>query len=299
VNGDRTREHYARLAATYDENYAYSPAFLEWITECILRRLRLGPSDVAADVGCGTGLFARGLAEHAAAVICVDPSEAMLAQVPATERLITVAAPAEDVATGRVDLPYERLDAVLLKESLHHVRDRAAVIAGLARLLRPGGRMLVVMLPKRITYPLFADALELFEQRQPDPVEVADEMRAAGLDTELTQESFSLNFPTERYLRMVRNRYMSLLSAFDDEQLEAGAAEIRAAHPEAELSFTDTFAFVLGRRHERGTESAAAAAQSGGRRSRQHRPSPGFKIGSQNRPSPLPESGKTDPRRPT
>ena len=214
--------------------------------------------------------------------------------------------------------PYERLDAVLLKESLHHVRDRAAVIAGLARLLRPGGRMLVVMLPKRIAYPLFADALELFEQRQPEPtrcsptrwncsssgsltrpVEVAGEMRAAGLDTELTQESFSLSFPTERYLRMVRNRYMSLLSAFDDEQLEAGVAEIRAAHPEAEFSLTDTFAFVLGRRHERGTESAAAAAQSGGRRSRQHRPSPGFKIGSQNRTSPLPESGKRDSRGPT
>jgi ubiquinone/menaquinone biosynthesis C-methylase UbiE len=246
MNDDRTGEHYARLAATYDENYAYSPAFLEWMTGCILRRLRLGPSDVAADVGCGTGLYARGLAEHAAAVICVDPSEAMLAQVPAGERLVTVAAPAEDVAAGHADLPYERLDAVLLKESLHHMQDRAAVIAGLARLLRPGGRMLVVMLPNEITYPLFAGALELFAQQQPDPVGVAGEMRAAGLDTELTYESFSLAFPTERYLGMVRNRYMSLLSAFDDEQLEAGVAEIRAAHPHEELSFTDTFAFVLG-----------------------------------------------------
>jgi SAM-dependent methyltransferase len=246
VNGDITQEHYARLAATYDENYAYSPAFLEWMTGCILRRLRLGPGDVIADIGCGTGLFARGLAEHAAAVICVDPSEAMLAQVPRGERLVTVAAPAEDVAAGRVGLPYERLDAMLVKESLHHVQDRAAVIAGLARLLRHGGRMLVVMLPNRISYPLFADALELFERRQPDPVGAADEMHAAGLDAELTYESFPLTFPTERYLRMVRSRYMSLLSAFDDEQLEAGVAEIRAAHPEEEISFTDTFAFVLG-----------------------------------------------------
>jgi ubiquinone/menaquinone biosynthesis C-methylase UbiE len=64
VNGDITQEHYARLAATYDENYAYSPASLEWMTGCILRRLRLGPGDVVADIGCGTGLFARGLAEH-------------------------------------------------------------------------------------------------------------------------------------------------------------------------------------------------------------------------------------------
>jgi len=150
------------------------------------------------------------------------------------------------VAAGRVGLPSERLDAMLVKESLHHVQDRAAVIAGLARLLRHGGRMLVVMLPNRISYPLFADALELFERRQPDPVGAADEMHAAGLDAELTYESFPLTFPTERYLRMVRSRYMSLLSAFDDEQLEAGVAEIQAAHPEEGISFTDTFAFVLG-----------------------------------------------------
>lgn len=42
-------------------------------------------------------------------------------------------------------------DAMLLKEVLHHVGDRAAVIAGLACLLRLGSRMPVVMLPTRIS----------------------------------------------------------------------------------------------------------------------------------------------------
>jgi len=136
---------------------------------------------------------------------------------------------------------------MLLKEMLHHVDDRPAVIAGLARLLRPGGRMLIVMLPKQISYPLFAAALELFIRQQPDPADVADEMRGAGLAVEVTYESLPLSFPTERYLQMVRNRYMSLLSYFDDEQLEVGVAEIRRAHPGAEITFTDTFAFILGR----------------------------------------------------
>jgi hypothetical protein len=129
---------------------------------------------------------------------------------------------------------------------LHHVEDRSAVITGLAQLLAPGGRMLVVMLPTRISYPLFSAALALFSERQPDPADVAGEMRAAGLDAELSFDGFRLAFPTERYLQMVRNRYMSLLSSFDDAQLDAGVAEIRRAHPEDHVTFTDTFAFVLG-----------------------------------------------------
>jgi len=45
---------------------------------------------------------------------------------------------------------------------------------------------------------------------------------------------------------MVRNRYMSLLSVFDDAQLEAGVAQIRREHPVDRIEFPDTFAFVLG-----------------------------------------------------
>ena len=246
MDGNITGDHYDRLAAKYDENWAYSPAFVEWMTGCIQERLRITERDVVIDVGCGTGLYARGLARYAAAVVCVEPSAPMLAQVPAGEKLIPVAASAGDLAVGRVGLPHGGYDAMLLKEVLHHVGDRPAVIAGLARLLRPGGRMLVVMLPTRISYPLFAAALELFTARQPDPAELVGDMRSAGLRAELTYESFPLAFPTERYLQMVGDRYMSLLSHFDDAQLEAGVAEIRRAHPGERIAFTDTFAFVLG-----------------------------------------------------
>lgn len=246
VPDDVTQDHYDRLAATYDENWAYDQDFVEWMTGCILQRLRITAGDVVADIGCGTGLFARGLAQHAGAVVCVEPSAAMLAQVPADDRLIPVRASAEDMATGRVALPHDRYDAVLLKEVLHHVEDRAAVITGLTRLLRPGGRMLVAMLPTRISYPLFGAALKLFTDRQLDPADVADEMRSAGLEAELSYDSFPLSYPTERYLGMVRDRYMSLLSYFDDAQLEAGVAEIQRAHPGERVEFTDTFTFILG-----------------------------------------------------
>jgi SAM-dependent methyltransferase len=248
VNGDITRNHYDRLAATYDQNWAYTPEFVAWMTGAILRRLQISNGDLVADIGCGTGLYSRGLAKHAAAVVCAEPSAGMLAQVPGWDRLIPVAASAEDLAFGRVALPHEGFDAMLLKEVLHHVDDRAGVICGLARLLKPGGRMLVAMLPTRITYPLFAAALQVFAEHQPDPAGIAAGMRDAGLATEVTTESFPLAFPAERYLQMVRDRYMSLLSAFGDAELAAGVAEIRRDHRGDRIEFTDTFAFVLGKK---------------------------------------------------
>ena len=246
VNEDVTRDHYARLAARYDENWSHSPAYLEWMTGAIRQQLGLTGTQLLADIGCGTGLYSRRLAPYASAVACAGPSAEMLAQVPAGDRLIRVAASAQDLAAGRARLPHEGYDAILLKEVLHHVDDRAAVIGGLARLLRPGGRMLVVMLPAEISYPLFTAALRVFAARQPDPAEVAGEMDSAGLRAGVSYLAYPLAFPAERYLAMVRNRYMSLLSAFDDEQLEAGVAEIRAAHPDDEITFTDTFAFIVG-----------------------------------------------------
>jgi hypothetical protein len=112
--------------------------------------------------------------------------------------------------------------------------------------------MLVVMLPTQISYPLFPDALRLFASQQPDPADIAGLLREAGLlgeaglETGLTYDRFHLRFPAERYLQMVRDRYMSLLSHFSDEELEAGAAEIRRAHPGEYIEFDETYAFILG-----------------------------------------------------
>jgi SAM-dependent methyltransferase len=247
---DDTRRHYERLADSYNDNWTYTPEFVGWMTRHILDRLHIGPADRVADIGCGTGLYSKGLAKRAKRVLCIDPSAGMLEQIPASNTFIPLQASAEEVASGSASLPYDHLDAILIKEAIHHVRDQSAVLQGLARVLAPGGRLLVVMLPIRIDYPLFAAALELFERLQPAPDDIADTMRTAGLRVDLRYESFPLSFDKARYKRMVRSRYMSLLSSFDDEELEAGIAEIDARHIGERLEFIDRHAFILASRHQ-------------------------------------------------
>lgn len=243
--------HYEELAAEYDEHWVYGPDYIPWMSARIAESLRATAADRIADIGCGTGLFAREVARIVRPhhpILCVDPSEAMLRQIghPSPSGLMPICAAAEDIAEARVALPYEQLDAMWLKESVHHVAHPATTLRGLAQRLAPGGRLLVVMLPASIDYPLFRAALDRFEELQPDPGHIARHLEAAGLEAELFHVEHELCLDREKYIGMVRARYMSLLSTFSDQEIEEGIEEMRAAHPESMLTFPDRFAFVRG-----------------------------------------------------
>lgn len=250
-------EHYASLAAEYNEHWVYGADYVPWMSARIAEALSLSPSDRIADIGCGTGLFAHQVASTVRPeepILCVDSSQAMLSKIskPPSDVLTPILASAEDIAEGRAVLPYKRLDALWLKESVHHFADPANTLRGLAKFLAPGGRLLVAMLPARIQYPLFSTALERFEELQPDPADIAQHLRYAGLETSLTHVEHELRLDREKYISMVRARYLSLLSTFSESELEEGIDEMRIKHPEPTLVFPDRFAFVLGLRGERG-----------------------------------------------
>jgi ubiquinone/menaquinone biosynthesis C-methylase UbiE len=98
---------------------------------------------VVGDLGCGTGDVAEVLAPFVRKVLAVDDSPAMLAA--AQERLadrLNV-----EVRAGELErLPVDdlELDAVVLFLVLHYVADPRGALREVGRVLRPGGRMLVV-----------------------------------------------------------------------------------------------------------------------------------------------------------
>jgi ArsR family transcriptional regulator len=135
----------------------FSSAALEWDalrTELYGRRLEetvgfglLDDRWTVGDLGCGTGQLAAGLAPFVNRVIAVDESKAMLAA--ARTRLAGL----RNVEVRRgdlVSLPLRdgELDAAVLVLVLHHAVDPARALAEAARVVRPGGRVLVIdMLP--------------------------------------------------------------------------------------------------------------------------------------------------------
>jgi SAM-dependent methyltransferase len=245
---DEVSGHYERLAGRFEVNWAYSSEFVEWMSGCILARLAPRAGDRAIDVGCGTGLYARALAARTGGVVCVDPSLAMLAQLPTGQGLVPVQASLQGLAAGEAVLPWEAYEVVLVKEVLHHAGDQHAALRTLAGLTAPGGRLLLVLLSPVLDYPLFSAALERYSRRPADPGDIAALLAGSGLRTEVTTASFRLAIPKARWLGMVADRWMSLLAKFDDAQLAAGIAEIDVRYDGPVLEFDDSFVFILASR---------------------------------------------------
>jgi SAM-dependent methyltransferase len=102
---------------------------------------------VVGDLGCGTGQVTAALAPFVTRVIAVDRSAEMLHAARRRVRDL----PNVDVRRGELEsLPIQdaELDAATLLLVLHHLPDPAAALAEAARVLRPGGRLLICdMLP--------------------------------------------------------------------------------------------------------------------------------------------------------
>ena len=113
----------------------------------------IDPTLTVGDLGCGTGQLSETLAPHVKQVIAVDGSADMLEA--ARERVKDL--PNVDVREGDLEsLPLDAaaLDAAMLSLVLHYSPDPGRALTEVARVLRPGGRVLVVdMLPhERVEY---------------------------------------------------------------------------------------------------------------------------------------------------
>lgn len=113
----------------YRENAAYVPA----LGAAVFALLDPRPGERILDVGCGEGSLTEKIVAAGAAVVGIDASPEMIAGAAARgldARLIDAE-----------QLPFEReFDAVFSNAALHWVRNHDAMLAGVHRALKPGGR---------------------------------------------------------------------------------------------------------------------------------------------------------------
>ena len=121
--------------------------------------LRLLPPMVIADLGAGDGSFALLLAQAATRVIAVDSSQKML-DVASEQALRHGVSNVEFRLGDMEELPIDdgAVDLAFFSQSLHHAGHPERAVREALRILRPGGRIVVLDLAKH----RFEEARELY-----------------------------------------------------------------------------------------------------------------------------------------
>ncbi|MFQ5513502.1 MAG: class I SAM-dependent methyltransferase [Myxococcota bacterium] len=239
--------HYGNLAACYDEFLYYSPQFVRALTQKMIEHLALRPEDALVDLGCGTGMYSQDILEQVPLrqeILGVDPYAEMLEQTPPEARIQPLQADA--LQFSNMALVY---DKVLVKEAIHHVplSDRQTLFRNLHRHLSRDGRLLLVHVPPKLDYPLFAAALQRCERWHADPNELESLLCKAGYTVHRDALDYQHEIPKETYFQMVDGRYMSVLSSFSDEEIRLGLAEMEERYAyEPTLRFVDHFDYIVG-----------------------------------------------------
>lgn len=128
---------WADVADVYDRSFA---TLCAGAVPLLVDRLPARAS--VLDVGCGAGHLAAALAERGHGVTACDPDPAMasLAAARTGGAVVTAGLP-------RLPWPDGSFDAVVASFVVNHLDDPRTAVADLARVVRPGGRVLVTTWP--------------------------------------------------------------------------------------------------------------------------------------------------------
>jgi ArsR family transcriptional regulator len=107
--------------------------------------LRLVPAITVADLGAGEGLISQLIARRAERVWCIDNSPRMVevgTELAKKNGLGNLAYKLGDLE--QVPLPDKSVDLAILSQALHHASHPQTAVDEAARILRPGGQLLVL-----------------------------------------------------------------------------------------------------------------------------------------------------------
>lgn len=205
------------------------------LTDRMVSAAKIGPDLRLLDVGCGSGAQACRLArELSVSVLGITTSPIGVATASERARIEQVT----DLVTFELrdgaanGLPDESFDRVWVLEASHLMREKDLLFAESARVLRPGGRLVLCDLIRhrdvdfaevRQRMSEFVTLRDAFGDAHVVPLErYASEAASEGLIVEQLDDLTSMTRPTfERWRRNARRHRQELLSILSEDDLTA------------------------------------------------------------------------------
>lgn len=166
-------DHFRFLAPFYD--VVLGRPGVDWWR----KTLRLPVDGRILDVGGGTGRVSAVLPDLSAGVTVCDLSRPMLARTRTKTGVVAIQAAAE-----ALPFPAGTFDRAMVVDALHHFRNQERAIRELARVLKPGGRLVIEepdIALRAVRAVAFLERLSLMGSHFHPPEAIAAMMTAAGM----------------------------------------------------------------------------------------------------------------------
>ena len=235
------------------------------VVDRLLAHAALAPGEHVLDLGTGTGsvaVRAARLVGGSGQVLAIDPSPQMLAR--AGQRAASLGAANITLREGRGEsIPADdaAFDAALASLSLMYHIDRAVAAHEIARVLRPGGRLVAAVWagPDQCDIVRFQQAAGRFAPAPPvpgvGPGAMADaapflaQLAGAGIDAAVEQETTSFQFPNfESAWDVLAGVTAAGLPPEQQQQAKAAVMAAMWPEPDKPREFRNLTQFIVGRR---------------------------------------------------
>lgn len=235
---------FARGAQAYE---ASRPSYPAAALSCIVGRSGLGPGRRVLDLAAGTGKLTRLLVPSGAEVVAVEPVAAMRAELVAASPGVE----ALDGTAEAIPLPDASVDAVTVAQAFHWF-DPVPALAEIARVLRPGGTLLVVQNERDVEVGWvrrFGDLLDTGRGRPYDVyygVDWSDRAVAEGAGAYLGggRDEFRWEQPCDGELLVERAASVSVVASLPDLERERVLDRVRhLAATDPDLAGRPSFPF--------------------------------------------------------
>jgi ubiquinone/menaquinone biosynthesis C-methylase UbiE len=139
----------------------------------VIETIVVSNDDVVLDFGCGPGFYTIPFAKVAKQVVALDLQPKMLQKVEKEAKKHGVAVQCLQSDGKQIPLPDRTFDLVFLGHVYHEIRDKENVLAELRRLLKSGGKLVIMESTKKV----------LLGPPAMDTEEIRTELKAAGFST--------------------------------------------------------------------------------------------------------------------
>lgn len=224
----------ARQPDGYVRGRALSAAAIQRYIDVLARFLPEGRPLEGVDLGSGTGRFTPALAEaFGGPILGVEPSERMRAEAERHALHPRVRYMAGEAA--RMPLPDASADFLLMFLSFHHFPDQPAAVAEIARVVKPGGRVVLrstfkARIPNHWWRSYFPRSQAIEEAMFPTVAEAQALFEAAGFRTvELVEQDIPFDGDLAEQVAKLKLRAVSVFEHMTEAELQAGFDAIDAA----------------------------------------------------------------------